>query len=76
LGGHKWSTLGGRWGQANRLAAKRTSESIELLLRGTALAAGFAPVSAAVSKLQFKAALQALQIFVAALPASATEPSE
>ena len=62
--------------QANRLAAKRTSENIELLLHGTALAAGFAPVSTAVSKLQFRAALQALQIFVAALPVSATDPSE
>ncbi|MDD2712764.1 MAG: ATP-binding protein [Simplicispira sp.] len=58
---------------ANRLTAKRASEDIELLLQGSALAPGFAPVSAAVSRLQFKPALQALQDFADTLTASAIE---
>ena len=59
--------------QANRLAAKRTSEEIELLLQGSALAAAFAPVSVAARRLQFKLALEALSKFAATLPQSAAE---
>lgn len=59
--------------QANRLAAKRTSEEIELLLQGSALATAFAPVSIAVRRLQFKPALEALLTFATTLPASTAQ---
>ncbi|SEQ40418.1 ATP-binding protein [Giesbergeria anulus] len=59
--------------QANRLAAKRTSEEIELLLQGSALASAFAPVSIAVRRLQFKPALEALLTFASTLPASTAQ---
>ncbi|GAB3365798.1 hypothetical protein GCM10027395_07070 [Giesbergeria sinuosa] len=53
---------------ANRLAAKRMTEDIELLLQNTTLAPAFAPVSIAVRRLQFKPALEALWVFASHLP--------
>lgn len=45
------------------LGARRTNESIETLLEGTALAESYAPIAAAVRKLRFKEALQPLKVF-------------
>ncbi len=47
----------------NRLAAKRIGEQIESLLQDSPLAAAFTPVMLAVRRLQFKEALEALQVW-------------